>query len=66
MARNVKTVSFSLPMELMEKVEQMASRLSISKSACLTMVLSVALERPAMMEFMLKEGSKNVKTTKDR
>lgn len=62
MARNVKTVSFSLPMELMEKVEKMASRLSISKSACMTMVLSVALERPAMMEYLLKlkEDSKNV------
>lgn len=61
MARNVKTVSFSLPMELMEKVEKMASRLSISKSACMTMVLSVALERPAMMEYLLKlkEDSKN-------
>ena len=61
MARTVKTVSFSLPMELMEKVEKMASRLSISKSACMTMVLSVALERPAMMEYLLKlkEDSKN-------
>lgn len=61
MARNVKTVSFSLPMELMEKVEKMASRLSISKSACMTMVLSVALERPAMMEYLLKlkEDGKN-------
>ena len=48
MARNVKTVSFSLPPELAEKVEKMAARLSISKSACITMVLSVALERPAM------------------
>lgn len=62
MARNVKTVSFSLPIELMEKVEKMAARLSISKSACMTMVLSVALERPAMMEYLLKlkEDSKNV------
>lgn len=59
MPRNVKTVSFSLPPELMEKVEKMAARLNISKSACMTMVLSVALERPAMMEFILKEGSKN-------
>ena len=66
MARNVKTVSFSMPQELAEKVEQMASWLSISKSACITMVLSVALERPAMMEFILKEGSKNVETPKDR
>lgn len=61
MPRNVKTVSFSLPSELTEKVEQMAKRLSISKSACMTMVLSVALERPAMMEYLLKlkEDSKN-------
>lgn len=59
MARNVKTVSFSMPPELAEKVEKMAARLSISKSACMTMVLSVALERPAMMEYILKEGSKN-------
>ena len=66
MPRNVKTVSFSMPPELMEKVERMAARLSISKSACLTMVLSVALDRPAMMEFILKEGSKNVETPKDR
>lgn len=66
MPRNVKTASFSMPPELMEKVERMAARLSISKSACLTMVLSVALERPAMMEFILKEGSKNVETPKDR
>lgn len=66
MPRNVKTASFSMPPELMEKVERMAARLSISKSACLTMVLSVALERPAMMEFILKEGSKNVETSKDR
>ena len=33
MPRNVKTVSFSMPPELMEKVERMAARLSISKSA---------------------------------
>lgn len=59
MARNVKTVSFSMPPELAEKVEKMAARLSISKSACMTMVLSVALECPAMMEYILKEGSKN-------
>ena len=59
MPRNVKTVSFSLPPELMEKVENMAARLNISKSACMTMVLSVALERPAMMEFILKEGVKH-------
>ena len=59
MARKVKTVSFSMPPELVEKVEKMAARLSISKSACMTMVLSVALERPAMMEHILKEGGKN-------
>lgn len=59
MARNVKTVSFSLPAELAERVEQMAARLSISKSACMAMVLSVALERPAMIEYILKEGGKN-------
>lgn len=59
MPRTVKTVSFSLPSELAEKVEQMAKRLSISKSACITMVLSVALDRPVMMEYILKAGEKN-------
>ena len=59
MPRNVKTVSFSIPSELSEKVEQMAKRLSISKSACITMVLSVAMDRPAMMEYILKAGEKN-------
>ena len=55
MARNVRTVSFSIPPELVDKLEQRAQAVGISKSSYLTMLLSSVLERPFVLQAVEAE-----------
>lgn len=56
MARNVRTVSFSIPPELADKLDQRAQAVGISKSSYLTMLLSSVLERPFVLQAVEAEG----------
>ena len=55
MARNVRTVSFSIPPELVDQLEQRAQAVGISKSSYLTMLLSSVLERPFVLQAVEAE-----------
>ena len=52
MARNVKTVSYSLPAEIAEQVEQRAAEFKISKSSYLTGLLSQVFGKPLLLSYV--------------
>lgn len=56
MARNVKTVSYSLPAELVDKIEQRAAENQISKSSYLTMLLSQVVNKPLLLQIVESDG----------
>ena len=56
MARKVKSVSYSLPPELVVKLEDRASAVGISRSSYLTMLLSSVLSRPFVLEAAEREA----------
>lgn len=55
MARNVRTVSYSLPPEIVDKLDALAAAAGISKSSYLTMLLSSALSRPFVLAAVESE-----------
>lgn len=58
MARKVTTVSYSLPRELADKLEQRAASVGISRSSYLTLLLSSVLHRPIVLEAVEREAVK--------
>ena len=56
MARRVKTVSFSLPMEIVEMLERGAADAHISKSSYVSMLLS---------QLLNERGADNAECTQD-
>lgn len=56
MARKVKSVSYSLPPELVDKLEGRAAAVGISRSSYLTMLLSSVLTRPIVLEAVEREA----------
>lgn len=56
MARNVRTVSYSLPPEIVDRLDALAAAAGISKSSYLTMLLSSVLSRPFVLAAVESEG----------
>lgn len=56
MARNVRTVSYSLPPEIVDRLDALAAAAGISKSSYLTMLLSSVLSRPFVLAALESEG----------
>ncbi len=55
MARNVRTVSYSLPPEIVDRLGALAAAAGISKSSYLTMLLSSVLSRPFVLAAVESE-----------
>lgn len=58
MARNVQTVSFSLPSDIVRRIEKMSAIFQISKSSYVTFLLSSALPSENVLD-MSKEMANN-------